>query len=67
MQEIYTLYPGLSSVPLVNDEADPMKGWWRREWWREGVEYAILVTKGVFDQMYSHAYIIDQLILLIAI
>ena len=50
IKEIQKLYPMLKSIPIVNDEADPMKAWWRNDdWWAE-IEYPIFVA----ENMYNH-------------
>jgi len=40
-------FPFTTNIPVINDEADPLKGWWRGEEWRAGVEYAILVARNI--------------------
>ena len=47
IKEIQKLYPMLKSIPIVNDEADPMKGWWESEDLRAEVEYPICVAKNI--------------------
>ena len=34
VKEIQEKFPSLKGVPIINDEADPLKGWWRDEAWR---------------------------------
>ena len=41
-------YPIVSaSTPLANDEADPIKSWWRPLAWRGDARYAALVAQTV--------------------
>ena len=47
IKEIQKLYPMRMNIPIVNDEADPMKGWWRNEEWQAGVEYPIFVAENI--------------------
>lgn len=34
VKEIQEKFPNLKGIPIINDEADPEKGWWRDEAWR---------------------------------
>ena len=36
IKEIHENYSCLKNVPLVNDEADPVKSWWKDFIWRAG-------------------------------
>ncbi|XP_069169007.1 uncharacterized protein [Procambarus clarkii] len=45
---IRTNYPSLRHLPLINDEGDFLKGWWRREEWRADSRYAALVARAVY-------------------
>lgn len=45
IQYIRDNYPSLSHVTVVNDEADPLVGWNRPQWWRADNTYAALVVK----------------------
>ena len=38
INEIHENYSCLKNVPLVNDEADPLKSWWKDFIWRAGTE-----------------------------
>lgn len=38
-------HPRLSSVPIYNDEADPLVGWSKGQPWRRDVQYAAIVVK----------------------
>ena len=38
IKEIHENYSCLKNVPLVNDEADPLKSWWKDFIWRAGTE-----------------------------
>ena len=49
MQELQKKFPRAASAPLVNDESDPEKGWWRAEDWRAGVEYAVLMARNILN------------------
>ncbi|XP_063222250.1 alpha-L-iduronidase isoform X2 [Bacillus rossius redtenbacheri] len=40
-------YPALALLPLANDEADPLTGWWRGARWRGDSRYAAMVARGV--------------------
>ncbi|XP_012707580.3 alpha-L-iduronidase [Fundulus heteroclitus] len=50
-QEIQTVgqiqerFPGFRSIPVYNDEADPLVGWSRPQEWRADVTYAAMVVK----------------------
>ncbi|XP_041855329.1 alpha-L-iduronidase isoform X2 [Melanotaenia boesemani] len=43
--EIQELYPSFRSLPVYNDEADPLVGWSRPQEWRADVTYAAMVVK----------------------
>ncbi|XP_053146576.1 alpha-L-iduronidase isoform X2 [Hemicordylus capensis] len=43
--EIQKLFPGFTSVPIYNDEADPLVGWSVPQMWRADVTYAAMVAK----------------------
>ncbi|XP_022096558.1 alpha-L-iduronidase-like isoform X2 [Acanthaster planci] len=45
IQRIQRLYPCLASVPIFNDEADPLVGWSKPEEWRADATYAAVVVK----------------------
>ncbi|XP_065335119.1 alpha-L-iduronidase [Cloeon dipterum] len=38
-------YPNLDSIPMSNDEADPLSGWWRLCDWHADVRYAAMVVR----------------------
>ncbi|KAK3104453.1 hypothetical protein FSP39_002381 [Pinctada imbricata] len=38
-------YPSLQKVKFFNDEADPLVGWSKDEWWRADATYAAIVAK----------------------
>ena len=42
---IHNQYPTLASTPIFNDEADPLVGWNKPQFWRADVTYAALITK----------------------
>lgn len=43
--EIQEHFPRLRSLPVYNDEADPLVGWSRPQEWRADVTYAAVVVK----------------------
>jgi len=43
--EIQERFPRLRSLPVYNDEADPLVGWSRPQEWRADVTYAAMVVK----------------------
>ncbi|XP_062519086.1 alpha-L-iduronidase-like [Corticium candelabrum] len=45
MTMIREKYPRLATVPIYNDEADPLVGWSRGESWRSDARYAAVVVK----------------------
>uniref|UniRef100_A0A8C7Z8I4 Alpha-L-iduronidase n=1 Tax=Oryzias sinensis TaxID=183150 RepID=A0A8C7Z8I4_9TELE len=45
VEEIHKRFPRFRSVPVYNDEADPLVGWSRPQGWRADVTYAALVIK----------------------
>lgn len=45
MQEIQQRFPLFRSVPVYNDEADPLVGWNKPLVWRADVTYAAMVIK----------------------
>ncbi|XP_065838317.1 alpha-L-iduronidase-like [Oscarella lobularis] len=45
MDQICEKYPQLCTVPIYNDEADPLVGWDRSEDWRADARYAAVVVK----------------------
>ncbi|XP_071542555.1 alpha-L-iduronidase [Panulirus ornatus] len=53
-QELLTIqmlrknYPNLRHVPVINDEGDFLKGWWRGLAWRADARYAALVVRAVY-------------------
>ena len=47
LNEVRTLFPKTELMPVVNDEADPLKGWWKSKIWRAGVEYAIFIAENI--------------------
>ncbi|KAM3610942.1 uncharacterized protein V6R79_010971 [Siganus canaliculatus] len=49
VREIQDRFPGFRSLPVYNDEADPLVGWSRPQEWRADVTYAAMVVK-VIDQ-----------------
>lgn len=49
MAEIKGRCPRLANVPLVNDEADPEKSWWKSKHWRAGVEYPLAVARNILN------------------
>ncbi|XP_063775572.1 alpha-L-iduronidase isoform X2 [Pseudophryne corroboree] len=49
VSEIQAHFPHFKSVPIYNDEADPLVGWSTPQSWRSDVTYAAMVVK-VIDQ-----------------
>ncbi|XP_031798861.1 alpha-L-iduronidase isoform X2 [Sarcophilus harrisii] len=45
VQQIQSLFPNFTHVPIYNDEADPLVGWSQPEIWRADVTYASMVVK----------------------
>lgn len=45
MGEIHQHFPRFRSLPVYNDEADPLVGWSRPQEWRADVTYAAMVVK----------------------
>lgn len=45
VEQIQKLFPNFASVPIYNDEADPMVGWSVPQLWRADVTYAAMVVK----------------------
>lgn len=45
MGEIHERFPHFHSVPVYNDEADPLVRWSQPQEWRADVTYAAMVVK----------------------
>ncbi|XP_067409489.1 alpha-L-iduronidase isoform X2 [Emydura macquarii macquarii] len=45
IEQIQKLFPNFTSVPVYNDEADPLVGWSVPQTWRADVTYAAMVVK----------------------
>ncbi|XP_048576226.1 alpha-L-iduronidase isoform X2 [Nematostella vectensis] len=45
LKNLTKYYPEFSSIPIYNDEADPLVGWSKEEDWRADVYYAAVVAK----------------------
>ncbi|OXB55368.1 hypothetical protein ASZ78_002437 [Callipepla squamata] len=45
VEQIQKLFPNFASIPIYNDEADPMVGWSVPQLWRADVTYAAIVVK----------------------
>ncbi|XP_063963644.1 alpha-L-iduronidase-like isoform X2 [Lytechinus pictus] len=45
MTEIQLKFPSFVTTPFYNDEADPLVGWSKPEWWRSDATYAAIVAK----------------------
>lgn len=43
--EIHKRFPRFHSLPVYNDEADPLVGWSTPQEWRADVTYAAMVVK----------------------
>ncbi|PIO40631.1 hypothetical protein AB205_0179760, partial [Aquarana catesbeiana] len=51
VSEIQTLFPTFKSVPIYNDEADPLVGWSTPQSWRGDVTYAAMVVKVIDEHL----------------
>lgn len=51
VSEIHTLFPTFKSVPIYNDEADPLVGWSTPQSWRGDVTYAAMVVKVIDEHL----------------
>uniref|UniRef100_A0A8C3RZY8 Alpha-L-iduronidase n=1 Tax=Chelydra serpentina TaxID=8475 RepID=A0A8C3RZY8_CHESE len=49
MEQIQKLFPNFTSVPVYNDEADPLVGWSVPQMWRADVTYAAMVVKVIIQ------------------
>uniref|UniRef100_A0A452HH62 Uncharacterized protein n=1 Tax=Gopherus agassizii TaxID=38772 RepID=A0A452HH62_9SAUR len=49
MEQIQKLFPNFTSVPVYNDEADPLVGWSVPQTWRADVTYAAMVVKVIIQ------------------
>ncbi|XP_025954386.1 alpha-L-iduronidase isoform X1 [Dromaius novaehollandiae] len=49
VEQIQKLFPNFASVPIYNDEADPMVGWSVPQLWRADVTYAAMVVKVIIQ------------------
>ncbi|XP_037758171.1 alpha-L-iduronidase isoform X6 [Chelonia mydas] len=49
MEQIQKLFPNFTSVPIYNDEADPLVGWSVPQTWRADVTYAAMVVKVIIQ------------------
>ncbi|XP_074022675.1 alpha-L-iduronidase [Numenius arquata] len=47
--QIQKLFPNFASVPIYNDEADPMVGWSVPQLWRADATYAAMVVKVIIQ------------------
>ncbi|XP_019346255.1 alpha-L-iduronidase isoform X2 [Alligator mississippiensis] len=45
LEQIQQIFPNFTSIPIYNDEADPMVGWSVPQTWRADVTYAAMVVK----------------------
>ncbi|XP_040180297.1 alpha-L-iduronidase [Rana temporaria] len=51
VSEIQTQFPTFKSVPIYNDEADPLVGWSTPQTWRGDVTYAAMVVKVIDEHL----------------
>ncbi|XP_077332228.1 alpha-L-iduronidase isoform X2 [Lithobates pipiens] len=51
VSEIQTHFPTFKSVPIYNDEADPLVGWSTPQSWRGDVTYAAMVVKVIDEHL----------------
>uniref|UniRef100_A0A8C8RJR2 Alpha-L-iduronidase n=1 Tax=Pelusios castaneus TaxID=367368 RepID=A0A8C8RJR2_9SAUR len=49
IEQIQRLFPNFTSVPVYNDEADPLVGWSVPQTWRADVTYAAMVVKVIIQ------------------
>ncbi|POI35167.1 hypothetical protein CIB84_001081, partial [Bambusicola thoracicus] len=49
VDQIQKLFPNFASIPIYNDEADPMVGWSVPQLWRADVTYAAMVVKVIIQ------------------
>ncbi|XP_052556348.1 alpha-L-iduronidase isoform X2 [Tympanuchus pallidicinctus] len=49
VEQIQKLFPNFASIPIYNDEADPMVGWSIPQLWRADVTYAAMVVKVIIQ------------------
>lgn len=52
--EIQERFPSFRSLPVYNDEADPLVGWSRPQEWRADVTYAAMVIKVRYKDEREH-------------
>lgn len=45
LEEIAHMFPKYQTIPVYNDEGDPLVGWSLAEEWRADVTYAAIVVK----------------------
>lgn len=62
MEEIQQRFPRFRSLPVYNDEADPLVGWSRPQEWRADATYAAMVVKVSRSHGPICPLIIDELI-----
>uniref|UniRef100_A0A3B5M9R6 Glycosyl hydrolases family 39 N-terminal catalytic domain-containing protein n=1 Tax=Xiphophorus couchianus TaxID=32473 RepID=A0A3B5M9R6_9TELE len=53
--EIQKRFPSFRSVPVYNDEADPLVGWSKPQDWRADVTYAAMVVKVSADKISNNS------------
>ncbi|KAM3867981.1 alpha-L-iduronidase [Diretmus argenteus] len=59
MGEIQERFPLFRSLPVYNDEADPLVGWSRPQGWRADVTYAAMLVKVV--SQHQHLLLADRM------
>ena len=61
VREIQERFPLFRSLPVYNDEADPLVGWSRPQTWRADVTYAAMVVKVRFGNgTNEYAILLDR-------
>ncbi|EDO44867.1 predicted protein [Nematostella vectensis] len=53
LKNLTKYYPEFSSIPIYNDEADPLVGWSKEEDWRADVYYAAVVAKASTNKTFG--------------
>ncbi|XP_013922766.1 PREDICTED: alpha-L-iduronidase-like [Thamnophis sirtalis] len=62
MGQIQKMFPNFASVPIYNDEADPLVGWSIPQQWRADVTYAAMVVKVRLMQVKVEVFVLRFLL-----
>ena len=54
IKEILERHPELKTVPVVNNEADPEKSWWKPKTWRADVQYPVAVARNIYNHQQQY-------------